>query len=503
MDRFIPRSISCDVNWFDVDQMSLDFGQLNLPPIVYKRVISLNASSRLTLDSELIQRYNVNGPRYTSYPTALQFNPFTPSQWQQAVEHSSFINKDLSLYFHLPFCATLCYYCACSKIVTRKREPAREYLDLLKRELSLVAQHFPDRFVSQLHWGGGTPTFLNDDQITELMAVTNDNFRFRDDQEREFSLEIDPRTVDVNRISHLRQAGFNRLSLGIQDFDAKVQKAVNRVQSFGQTKEVILAARGNDFKSISVDLIYGLPHQTVKSFTKTLEQIVSLSPDRISIYNYAHLPDRFTPQKRILVSDLPAPEAKLKILQLCIESLTSAGYVYIGMDHFSKPDDDLAIAQVNGTLQRNFQGYSTHADCDLIAFGITSISQIGNAYSQNVKTIDEYRDCLNRGELPVQKGVLIDPDDMIRKKVIKNLICHYSLDFSAISQEFSVDCLDYFESELIELQPMIEDGLVVVSNQGISVTQKGRLFIRNICMVFDRYIVGAPDQENSRFSRAI
>jgi len=462
----------------------------------------LNNCAGLILDPDLIRRYNVSGPRYTSYPTALQFSEFSPADLEQAIAGSCFAGKDLSLYFHLPFCATLCYYCACNKIVTRKREPAIEYLQLLEEELRLAAPHFENRYVSQLHWGGGTPTFLDDEQITHLMAVISNTFNFRPDSEREFSIEIDPRTVDADRICHLRKSGFNRLSFGIQDFNAAVQKAVNRVQSYDQTNDVIQAARSNGFQSVSVDLIYGLPHQTVASFSETLQQIVSLSPDRISIYNYAHMPDRFYPQKRILVSDLPTPDAKLDILQLCIETLTDQGYVYIGMDHFAKPDDELAIAQREGTLQRNFQGYSTHADCDLVAFGVTSISQIGNTYCQNVKSIDDYRRLLKEGKIPVEKGVVIDADDLIRKQVIKSLICHYQLSYQTIKQKFDIDCETYFEQELGELKTMAHDGLVEVDREGISVTARGRLFIRNICMVFDRYL-GKPEQSQSRFSRAI
>ncbi len=456
---------------------------------------------KINFDSDLIQRYNVQGPRYTSYPTALQFEEFTTGELGKAISESPFRDRDLSLYVHLPFCATLCYYCACNKIVTRKREPAREYLELLSRELAILAPMFVDRHVSQLHWGGGTPTFLDDDQITHLMEEIRSYFPFRNDSSGEFSIEVDPRTVDADRIANLRGVGFNRLSLGIQDFNPRVQKAVNRIQSFEDTREVIDAARLCGFRSISVDLIYGLPFQSYESFRETLGQICELKPDRISIYNYAHLPSRFTPQKRILVTDLPAPQEKLRILELCIRDLTDNGYVYIGMDHFALPDDELAIAQRDGTLQRNFQGYSTFADCDLLALGVTGISHIGNTYSQNTKEMDVYRERLLAGHLPVEKGAVIDGDDQVRKQAIKELICHFRLEYQSLTEKFGIQVADYFARELESLEPLAEDGLLVLEDDAIQVTTTGRLFIRNICMIFDRYITDSVLEK--RFSRAI
>ncbi|MCZ6501877.1 MAG: oxygen-independent coproporphyrinogen III oxidase [Gammaproteobacteria bacterium] len=455
----------------------------------------------ITFDSDLIKRYNVHGPRYTSYPTALQFGDFHPEELKSAIANSPLKDRDLSLYVHLPFCATLCYYCACNKIVTRKREPAVEYLTLLEKELDLVAPLFKGRHVSQLHWGGGTPTFLEDEQISNLMADIREHFTFRNDAQGEFSIEVDPRTVDADRIAHLRAVGFNRLSLGIQDFAPAVQKAVNRIQSYGDTKDVIEAARLCGFRSISVDLIYGLPFQTYASFKNTLNQVVSLRPDRISIYNYAHLPERFSPQKRILVSDLPRPEEKLRILELCIELLNASGYVYIGMDHFALPDDELAIAQRDGTLQRNFQGYSTYADCDLLALGITGISHIGNTYSQNVKEMDAYRNHLLSDRFPIEKGAVIDDDDQVRKQVINELICNFNLRFRVFEEKFNIVFTDYFADEMLVLKSMIDDGLIVVDTDTITVTSTGRLFIRNICMVFDRYITEAASEK--RFSKAV
>jgi oxygen-independent coproporphyrinogen-3 oxidase len=458
-------------------------------------------AQNITFDSDLIRRYNVQGPRYTSYPTALQFGEFESGALQRAIESSPLKDRDLSLYVHLPFCATLCYYCACNKIITRKREPAIEYLELLDKELDLVAPLFEIRHISQLHWGGGTPTFLEDSQIASLMDSIRSRFPFRNDAQGEFSIEVDPRTVDADRVAHLRSVGFNRLSLGIQDFEPVVQKAVNRVQSFDDTKEVMDAARLCGFRSISVDLIYGLPFQTYDSFSTTLKQIVELKPDRISIYNYAHLPDRFPPQKRILTTDLPEPPEKLKILKLCIEFLTDQGYIYIGMDHFALPDDELAIAQRDGTLQRNFQGYSTFADCDLLALGVTGISHIGNTYSQNTKEMDEYRDHLLGDQLPVIKGAFIDDDDQIRKQIIKELICNFSLNFQKIDAQFNIKFSEYFANEMQLLEPMESDGLINSDNEGITVTPSGRLLIRNICMVFDRYM--SRTSLEKRFSNAI
>ena len=457
--------------------------------------------SLTNFDPELIRRYDVPGPRYTSYPTALQFSDYALADFEQAIENSPYKHQGLSLYVHVPFCATLCYYCACNKIVTKKREPALEYMQFLKKEIDLLAPKFKGRSVSQLHWGGGTPTFLDDEQVSQLYGWLREAFDFRDDRAGEFSIEIDPRTVNAERIHHLRAAGFNRLSFGVQDFEPAVQKAVNRIQSLDQTREVIEAARTAAFGSISVDLIYGLPHQTYDTFTNTLRLVSDLGPDRISIYNYAHLPDRFAPQKRILATDLPNPDEKLKILELCIDYLTDAGYIYIGMDHFALPDDELAVAMKEGTLQRNFQGYSTFSDCDLLALGVTGISHIGNSYSQNEKDLAAYTSRLEAGELPLLQGVVIDQDDLIRKAVIRSLMCHFDLEYSTLAAEFGIDVSDYFSEELARLENYALDGLIEYQTDGFKVTPKGRLLIRNICMVFDRYLQHATIKE--RFSRAI
>ena len=447
------------------------------------------------VDLTLIRKYNVNGPRYTSYPTALQFAEFDQQQYEAAIASSPRREQPISLYFHIPFCSTLCYYCACSKIVTRDKSKGVRYIGYLKREIDLQAAYYKGRQVTQLHWGGGTPTFLSDEQIEDLMAYIGERFDLAPDEEREFGIEIDP------RIHAIRAAGFNRLSLGIQDFQPEVQKAVNRIQSFEATKEVIDAARDAGFKSISVDLIYGLPHQTMATIANTLKQVIELSPDRISIYNYAHLPQRFAPQKRINVVDLPDADHKLRILKQCIDMLTLSGYQFIGMDHFAKPTDELAVAQREGTLHRNFQGYSTHADCDLVAMGITGISNVGNTYSQNAKTMEEYEAALDEGRLPVFKGISIDDDDLVRKAVIMKLICHFGVSFAEIENQFGIHFADYFAHELKSLTAMEDDGLVEIDDTGILVTNHGRLLIRNVCMAFDRHL--NPAVQSSSFSKAI
>jgi oxygen-independent coproporphyrinogen-3 oxidase len=454
-------------------------------------------------DLNLIQKYNVSGPRYTSYPTALQFtDEFTEQTYRDAVDQSFRKESSLSLYFHLPFCATVCYYCACNKIITKDRGVALPYLDHLHREIEQQGDlHDRSRPVSQLHWGGGTPTYISNEQMTALMTQTRKHFNLYSDDSGEYSLEIDPRTVDREKISLLRELGFNRISLGIQDFDPRVQQAVNRIQSEDQTFEVIEAAREDGFRSVSVDLIYGLPHQSTASFTITLDKINRMNPDRISIYNYAHLPDRFKTQRQIKAEDIPSPAEKLQILELCINQLTSFGYVYIGMDHFAKPEDELAVAQRNGSLQRNFQGYSTHAECDMVAMGITAISNIGVTYSQNEKSPDLYYDKIDQGRLPVFQGAVIDADDQIRKAVIMSLICQFELSFSEIESKYDIAFQDYFHNELQRLSALAEDELLELDEKQIRVSSKGRLLIRNICMIFDRYIQ-APQLSN-RFSKVI
>jgi len=358
-----------------------------------------------------------------------------------------------------------------------------------------------ERVVEQLHWGGGTPTFISHDQMRELMEVTRQNFNLADDSVGEYSIEVDPREADAETITLLREIGFNRISLGVQDFNPTVQKAVNRIQSREETMAALSAAREENFKSISVDLIYGLPLQTVESFDQTLDELIEISPDRVSVFNYAHLPERFKPQRRINEADLPEASAKLEIFKHCMEKLTNAGYVYIGMDHFAKPDDELTIAQKNGKLYRNFQGYATHADCDLVGIGITSIGTIANSFAQNVRTMDEYYAKIDKAELAVFRGVEIDTDDLIRREAIMQLICHFKLDFKPLETRFTIQFKDYFATELERYKTMVDDGLITMNGDSIEVTARGRLLIRNICMVFDRYI--KPDEKTERFSKLI
>jgi oxygen-independent coproporphyrinogen-3 oxidase len=459
--------------------------------------------SGLVLAADLIAKYDRSGPRYTSYPTADRFQAdFGPDDYAAAAARSNIGGGPLSLYFHIPFCNTVCFYCACNKIVTKDRSKAAPYLARLYREIALQAELFdPERPVTQLHWGGGTPTFISHDEMAGLMRVTGEHFRLLDDDSGEYSIEIDPREADAGTIEHLRRLGFNRISLGVQDFDPKVQRAVNRMQSREQTVEVIDAIRGNGFHSLSLDLIYGLPHQTASSFGETLDQVVDLQPNRLSVFNYAHLPERFKPQRRINEADLPSAAEKLDILRMTGEKLAAAGYVYIGMDHFARPDDSLAIAQREGHLYRNFQGYSTQADCDMVAMGVTSIGQIGDTYSQNSRDIDAYYAAIDAGQLPIVRGIELTEDDRIRRAVINQLMCHFSLYFSAVDLVWRIRSRDYFATELAELQGMADDGLLEMDGQGIRVLPAGRLLIRNICMVFDAWLRAGNNQ--TRFSRVI
>jgi oxygen-independent coproporphyrinogen-3 oxidase len=455
----------------------------------------------LHFDLPLINRYDKAGPRYTSYPTALELHDgFTEHDYRSHIAKSNAAGGPLSLYVHIPFCDTVCFYCACNKIITKNRAHAQPYLDNLCKEIAMQGALFDkNRVVNQLHWGGGTPTFLSYEQMHQLMTTTREHFTLKDDDSGEYSIEVDPRETNLHTVQQLRSLGFNRISLGVQDFDHDVQKAVNRIQSETQTFAVLKAAREEGFRSTNIDLIYGLPLQTVDSFNKTLDKILHVSPDRFSIFNYAHIPSRFKTQRQINDADLPSPEVKLAILQSVGQRLADAGYVYIGMDHFAKPDDELAIAQRQGLLHRNFQGYSTHSDCDLIGLGITSIGQVGDAYSQNVKDLESYDQLIKQGKLPVFKGVALNDDDKLRRAVIMQLICHFELQFAAIEHAYAIRFSEYFADELQALTPMQADGLVTISTDGIQVLPAGRLLIRNICMVFDRYLA----QKQQQFSRVI
>jgi oxygen-independent coproporphyrinogen-3 oxidase len=455
---------------------------------------------QLTFDAELIRHYDKAGPRYTSYPTAVQFHEgFGEAEYRAAAAASNAGSAPLSLYFHLPFCDTVCYYCACNKIVTKNRQRTAPYLERLFHEIELQGELFErSRAVDQLHWGGGTPTFLSADEMRALMRKTRTHFRLHDDDRGEYSIEVDPREANAQIIALLRELGFNRLSLGVQDFDPTVQKAVNRIQSEAETFAVLEAARRTGFRSVNMDLIYGLPHQTVASFAATLDKVIAAGPDRLSVFNYAHLPELFKTQRQIDVAHLPAAGEKLAILQHTIERLTAAGYVYIGMDHFARPDDELAVAQREGTLYRNFQGYSTHADCDLVAMGITAIGKVGDTYSQNVKTLDEYSAVLDAGRLPVFRGIILSDDDKLRRAIITQLICHFELNFARIEQAFGIRFHDYFAAELAEFKPMQADGLLELNAHSLTVRPAGKLLIRNICMVFDTYLRASQKQQFSK-----
>jgi len=454
-------------------------------------------TDNFVFDQELINRYDRAGPRYTSYPTAVEFhNEFTTRDLLKAEGHS----KALSLYFHIPFCDTVCFYCACNKIATKDRSKTEPYLKALEQEMIMQANLLDwQRPVEQLHWGGGTPTFLSDEQMVWLMSRTKSLFNVLDNDEGQYSIEIDPREVSSTTLKTLREIGFNRLSLGLQDLDERVQIAVNRVQSAELTFGVMQQARELGFKSVSLDLIYGLPHQSWDSFEKTLDKVIEARPDRLSVFNYAHMPTRFKPQRRINEADLPSAAEKLKIMHKVGEKLQAAGYVYIGMDHFALPDDELALAQKEGHLHRNFQGYTTHAHCDLLAFGVSSIGNVGNTFSQNVKTLDEYYAAIEKNTLPIERGLVLNRDDLIRQDVITQLICQFALNFNQIDQDWGIQSTDYFANELIALEQMQKDGLLVLSEDVLQVNQPGRLLIRNICMVFDRYL---PEAQH-RFSRAI
>lgn len=454
-------------------------------------------------DLALISKYDQSGPRYTSYPTAVQFHEgFDEEAYKRVVRATNESGSPLSLYFHIPFCDTVCFYCACNKVATKDRSMAADYLARLYEEMRLQSELVdPSRVVTQLHWGGGTPTFISHDEMRELVAQTRKYFTLLDDDTGEYSIEIDPREAQGDTVKLLRELGFNRMSLGVQDFDERVQKAVNRLQTKQETLSVLQSARDEGFRSMSIDLIYGLPFQSVESFSSTLDQILEVDPDRLSVFNYAHLPERFKPQRRINEEELPPPQEKLDILQMTIEKLSSAGYVYIGMDHFAKPGDELVLAQENGTLYRNFQGYSTHSDCDLIGLGATSIGMVGPSYAQNMRSLDEYYERIDSGRLAVFKGVELSQDDLIRRDVITKLICHFSLTMPDIESQWGIVFRDYFAAELKRLKEMELDGLVNVDNHSIEVMPKGRLLIRNICMSFDAYINSKAAQGS--FSKVI
>lgn len=459
----------------------------------------------LVLNPELLQRYDVAGPRYTSYPTADRFvEAFGEAEYVQALgqRRDGLAAKayPLSLYVHIPFCESLCYYCACNKIITKHHERGAEYLRYLEREVDLNIAHLGlGQVVSQLHLGGGSPTFLCDQELTQLMTMLRRNFQFAPGGE--YSVEIDPRTVTRERLAHLAELGFNRLSFGVQDFETGVQKAVHRIQPAEQVFELVAASRELGFESVNVDLIYGLPMQTPETFERTLAQVTQLRPDRIALYAYAHLPERFKPQRRIHSQDLPPAASKLVMLSSAMRVLMAAGYVYVGMDHFALPTDALAVAKRQGRLHRNFQGYSTQPDCDLIALGVSSIGRVGPTFSQNVKTLDEYYDLLNQGRLPVVRGMALSRDDLVRRSVIMALMCQGSVLFESVELSHFVDFKQYFVNELQALNAMQVQGLLTIDDSGIHVTELGWFFVRGVAMVFDKYL--QTDKNRARFSKII
>jgi oxygen-independent coproporphyrinogen-3 oxidase len=450
--------------------------------------------SDLVIDPLLVRKYDASGPRYTSYPTADRFvDAFGEDEFRGWLGRRNIggIVQPLSVYVHLPFCRSLCYYCGCNKVVTRDRSKSSHYIKYLGAELRLLAAQFgapgrAQRRICQLHWGGGTPTFLAHEEMAELMRLLD--AQFTRNATTECSIEVDPRSADPGCMAFLAGLGFNRLSLGVQDFDPAVQQAVHRVQSEAETRRVLDEARASGFRSVNLDLIYGLPRQTLDSFAATLDKVVALDPDRIALYSYAHLPALFKPQRRIHQAELPSPEAKLQILTLAIGRLTGAGYVYIGMDHFAKPGDELAQAQRQGRLQRNFQGYSAQPESDMLGIGVSAIGRVGPTYYQNAKLLEDYYGALDQGRLPVLRGIELSADDLVRRAVLQALCCQFRVSIESIEIAYLVDFRRYFATELADLRALEADGLVEVQPEWIVVTPRGRLLVRTICMVFDKYL---------------
>ncbi|TXH87083.1 MAG: oxygen-independent coproporphyrinogen III oxidase [Rhodoferax sp.] len=465
----------------------------------------MSAEIAAPVSDELLRRFDISGPRYTSYPTADRFvEAFTDADYAQALTQRrsgpAAMTLPLSLYIHIPFCESLCYYCACNKIITKHHDRAAEYLRYLEREVELHVERIGrGQTLSQLHFGGGTPTFLSDDELRALMGMLRRNFNFAEGGE--YSIEVDPRTIDTSRLDTLKELGFNRLSFGVQDFDPAVQKAVHRIQPAEQVFALVAAARERGFASVNVDLIYGLPQQSPESFERTLAQVCELRPDRIALYAYAHLPERFKPQRRINIVELPSGASKISMLSRSLAAFLSAGYVYVGMDHFALPEDALAVAKRQGRLHRNFQGYSTQPDCDLIALGVSSIGRIGATYSQNAKTLDEYYDALNHGRFPIVRGLALTRDDLVRRAVIMAIMCQGHLQFEAVELAHLIDFKSYFAKELEDMKSLAEQGLVVMDGNSLQVTAQGWFFVRGVAMVFDKYL--QTDRTRAKFSKII
>lgn len=462
----------------------------------------MNNLPDIEFSEELIRRFDKLGPRYTSYPTADKFNAgFTEANYIEYLtqrNNAANSNPPLSIYVHLPFCESLCYFCGCNKIVTKDRARTTEYLNYLAKEMALVARHIgPDRRTAQLHFGGGTPTFLTPDELGQLMAMLRSHFNFLPDAE--LGIEIDPRTVNDDTMAMLAGLGFNRTSFGVQDFDPSVQMSVNRIQPYEMVEKAVSASRKSGFESINADLIYGLPKQSRESFDRTLDRVIELAPERIALYNYAHLPSRFKAQRLIVEAELPSAEERLQIFLMSVHRLLDAGYIYIGLDHFSKPEDELNKARIDKTLHRNFQGYTTRADCDLIGFGVSAIGKVGHSYSQSVRTLKAYYEHLDIDQLPVEKGYALTADDVLRRQVIMELMCSGPVQFAAINEAHGIDFKSYFADELVQLQQYEEAGLIVVDENSISVTPKGRMFVRASGMVFDKHLA----QSTAKFSKLI
>ena len=486
----IHVNVEAGIGWHDTRMVSL-------------HAISTQAAASVSFNPALIRKYDGFGPRYTSYPTADRFTEaFSAEQYGDALlaRIAGVPMQPLSLYVHLPFCENICYYCACNKVVTKDHGRSAKYIRYLAREFAIVSGLVDSASpVTQLHLGGGTPTFLSAEEMKLLWRMLHDYFAFTPDAE--CSIEVDPRKVGTETVELLSELGFNRMSIGVQDFDPTVQQAVNRIQSEAETRLVLDAARANGFRSLNIDLIYGLPRQTLAGFGATLDKVITCVPDRIALYSYAHVPHLFKPQRRIGEPELPSADAKLAILELAIEKLTGAGYVHIGMDHFARPDDELAAAQREGKLHRNFQGYSTQADCDLLAFGISAIGKVGATYSQNLRTLDDYYARLDDDALPCFRGWRLSADDVLRREVIHALMCQFTVSFGRVENAHAISFRDYFATELESLEPLADDGLVEIASDAITVTPLGRLLVRTVAMVFDRYL--REQREAARYSRVI
>ena len=460
---------------------------------------------QVTFNTDLIKRYDVAGPRYTSYPTAVQFvEGFDANAYQRytSASNAELIPKPLSLYVHLPFCHSLCYYCGCTKKVTRHEHQGVRYLELLHSEIEMQGKLFDyDRDVVQLHFGGGTPTYHNDDQLTALKSQVGEHFSLSTNESREYSIEVDPRTVGNERLEKLAEIGFNRISLGVQDIDPAVQKAVNRIQDTQATLDMVENSRKFGFNSVSIDLIYGLPLQTVESFSKTIDTVVAAKPNRLAVYNYAHMPHIFRAQRMINKDDIPSPQTKLDLMELTIQKLTEEGYVYIGMDHFALPDDELTLSQREGHLQRNFQGYSTRRECDLVGLGVSAIGKVGDCYAQNLKDIPSWQSAVAEGQLPIWRGVSLTTEDRLRRSIIESIMCHGEVNFDHFESNYAIDFNDHFALELGGIERLEKDGLLKISDEGFRATPEGRLLLRSIAMVFDEYLQSV--ENTPRFSRVI